>query len=333
MDRQCAIAVDAMGGDFGPEVVVAGILEALREGAGCAVVLYGDPAAIEAALAKAGGAEELPVSVVSCTQDIAMGESPATAVRNRPDSPIVKAMRDHREGKVDSVVSAGSTGAMVAASLIVLGRLAHCDRPAIATPIPTLAGLSVLVDGGANVQCTPEMLVTFARMGSVYYRAMHDVAQPRVGLLNIGEEPGKGNELTIAAHALLRDSGLAFVGNIESNNLLLGASDVVVADGFTGNITLKLVEGLSQFLGGLARSEHTEPAERESLRTLGGLLHRRFNYEVYGGAPLLGVAGVPMICHGRSTARAFKYAVHVAEKQVSAQVPRELERALSEEKA
>ncbi len=333
MDRQCAIAVDAMGGDFGPEVVVPGILAALREGAGCAVVLYGDQAAIEAALGKAGGAEGLPVSVVACTQDIAMGESPATAVRNRPDSPIVKAMRDHREGKVDAVVSAGSTGAMVAASLIVLGRLAHCDRPAIATPIPTLAGLSVLVDGGANVQCTPEMLVSFARMGSVYYRAMHDVAQPRVGLLNIGEEPGKGNELTIAAHALLRDSGLAFVGNIESNNLLLGASDVVVADGFTGNITLKLVEGLSQFLGGLARSEFTEPAERESLHTLGGLLHRRFNYEVYGGAPLLGVAGVPMICHGRSTSRAFKYAVRVAEKQVAAQLPRELERALAEEKA
>jgi phosphate acyltransferase len=333
MDRPCAIAVDAMGGDFGPEVVVPGILAAVREGAGCAVVLYGDPAAVEAALANAGGAAGLPVSVVACTQDIAMGESPATAVRNRPDSPIVKAMRDHREGKVDAVVSAGSTGAMVAASLIVLGRLAHCDRPAIATPIPTLAGLSLLVDGGANVQCTPEMLLSFARMGDVYYRAMHDVAQPRIGLLNIGEEPGKGNELTIAAHALLRASGLAFVGNIESNNLLLGASDVVVADGFTGNITLKLVEGLSQFLGGLARSEHTEPAEKESLRILGGLLHRRFNYEVYGGAPLLGVAGVPVICHGRSTSRAFKYAVRVAEKQAAAQLPRDLERALTQEKA
>jgi phosphate acyltransferase len=331
MDRPCAIAVDAMGGDFGPEVVVPGILAALREGAGCAVALYGDPAAIETALATAGGGEGLPVTVVPCTQDIAMGESPATAVRNRPDSPIVKAMRDHREGKVDAVVSAGSTGAMVAASLIVLGRIAHCDRPAIATPIPTLAGLSVLVDGGANVQCTPEMLLSFARMGTVYYRAMNDVARPRVGLLNIGEEPGKGNELTIAAHALLRDSDLAFVGNIESNDLLMGAGDVVVTDGFTGNITLKLVEGLSHFLGGLTTSEFTEPAEREALRTLGGLLHRRFNYEVYGGAPLLGVAGVPMICHGRSTSRAFKYAVRVAERQAAAQLPRELERALAEE--
>jgi glycerol-3-phosphate acyltransferase PlsX len=333
MDRQCAIAVDAMGGDFGPEVVVPGILAALREGAGCAVVLYGEPTAIAAALANAGGAEGLPVSVVTCTQDIAMGESPATAVRNRPDSPIVKAMRDHREGKVDAVVSAGSTGAMVAASLIVLGRIAHCERPAIATPIPTLAGVSILVDGGANVQCTPEMLLGFARMGSAYYRAMNDVARPSVGLLNIGEEPGKGNELTIAAHALLRASDLAFAGNLESNNLLTGACDVVVTDGFTGNITLKLVEGLSQFLGGLARAESLEPVERESLRTLGGLLQRRFNYEVYGGAPLLGVAGVPMICHGRSTSRAFKYAVRVAEKQVAAQVPRELERALSQEKA
>jgi phosphate acyltransferase len=333
MDRQRAIAVDAMGGDFGPEVVVPGVLAALREGAGCAVVLYGDPAAIEAALGNEGGAGDLPLSIVGCTQGIAMGESPAAAVRNRPDSPIVKAMRDHHEGTVDAVVSAGSTGAMVAASLIVLGRLAHCDRPAIATPIPTLAGLSILVDGGANVQCTPEMLLSFARMGSVYFRAMNGVAQPRVGLLNIGEEPGKGNELTIAAHALLRESDLAFAGNLESNDLLTGACDVVVADGFTGNITLKLVEGLSQFLGGLARSESLEPAERESLRTLGGLLHRRFNYEVYGGAPLLGVAGVPMICHGRSTSRAFKYAVRVAEKQVAADLPRALEHALAEEQA
>jgi phosphate acyltransferase len=331
MDRPFAIAVDAMGGDFGPEVVVPGILAALREGAGCAVALYGVPAAIEAALDQAGGAAGLPVSIVACSQDIAMGESPATAVRNRPDSPIVKAMRDHREGKVDAVVSAGSTGAMVAASLIVLGRLAHCDRPAIATPIPTLAGLSILVDGGANVQCTPEMLLSFARMGSVYYRVMNDAASPRVGLLNIGEEPGKGNELTVAAHALLRASELNFLGNLESNNLLMGACDVVVADGFTGNITLKLVEGLSQFLGGLARSEATEPAERESLRSLGGLLHRRFNYEVYGGAPLLGVNGVPMICHGRSTSRAFKYAVRVAQQQAAARLPRELEQALAQE--
>jgi glycerol-3-phosphate acyltransferase PlsX len=333
MDRQCAIAVDAMGGDFGPEVVVPGILAALREGAGCAVALYGEEQAVATALANAGGAEGLPVSVVPCTQDIAMGESPANAVRNRPDSPIVKAMRDHREGKVDAVVSAGSTGAMVAASLIVLGRVAGCERPAIATPIPTLAGVSILVDGGANVQCTPEMLLSFARMGSAYYRAMNGVAKPSVGLLNIGEEPGKGNELTIAAHALLRGSDLAFAGNLESNNLLTGVCDVVVTDGFTGNITLKLVEGLSQFLGGLARADALEPVERESLRTLGGLLQRRFNYEVYGGAPLLGVAGVPMICHGRSTSRAFKYAVRVAERQVAAQVPRELERALSQEKA
>jgi glycerol-3-phosphate acyltransferase PlsX len=262
-----------------------------------------------------------------------MGDSPAAAVRNRPDSPIVKAMRDHREGKVDAVVSAGSTGAMVAASLIVLGRLAHCDRPAIATPIPTLAGHSTLVDGGANVQCTADLLLSFGRMGSVYVQAVHGVAQPRVGLLNIGEESSKGSELTVAAHALLLDSGLDFAGNLEGNDLLVGRCDVIVTDGFTGNITLKLVEGVAQFLGGLGRLDGVTPAEREGLRVLGGLLHRRFNYEIYGGAPLLGVAGVPVICHGRSTSRAFQHAVRVADQQAAAQLPRALEKALAEEKA
>lgn len=331
MDRRRAIAVDAMGGDFGPEVVVPGVVAALREGVGCAVVLYGDQAAIEAALAGCVG--DLPISIVPTTQDIAMGESPASAVRNRPDSPIVKAMRDHREGKVDAVVSAGSTGAMVAASLIVLGRVAGCDRPAIATPIPTLRGQLTLVDGGANVQCTPELLLSFARMGAAYVRAMSGIAQPRVALLNIGEEPGKGSELTVAAHALLRESELAFAGNLEGNDLLTGTCEVVVTDGFTGNVTLKLVEGIAQFLGGLGRLDGVTPTELDGLRALGRLLHRRFNYEDYGGAPLLGVAGLPVICHGRSTSGAFQHAVRVADQQAAAALPLALERALVQEKA
>jgi phosphate acyltransferase len=324
------VAVDAMGGDFGPDVVVPGVLTALREDGACTVALYGDQTAIAAALTREGGADDLPVSIVDCRQDIAMGESPAAAVRNRPDSPIVRAMRDQREGRVDAVVSAGSTGAMVAASLLILGRATGCERPAIATPVPTLAGEILMLDGGANVACTPELLVSFARMGDVYCRVMRQVAEPRIGLLNIGSEPGKGSELTITAHELLAASGLHFTGNVEGNDVLGGVCDVLITDGFTGNVALKLIEGFSQFLGGLARSTDLATTEREALTVLGRLLHRRFNYEIYGGAPLLGVAGVSIICHGRSSSRAFRHAVRVAQQQARAGLPDQVSRALTD---
>lgn len=314
------IAVDAMGGDHGPAVVVPGAVATLAPDSPFAVALYGDPQAIGAELDKldAGG---LPLSVVPCTQEIDMGESPAAAIRGRPDSPIVKAVTDHKAGRAAAVVSAGSTGAQVAASLILLGRLPGVDRPAIATVIPTVGGRLLLLDAGANTQCKPEHLVSFARMGVVYARELFGVAEPRVGLLNIGGEAKKGNELCVAAHGLLQDAGLNFTGNVEGNDFLLGPADVVVTDGFTGNNTLKLVEGIARFLGTLARRPDLTDAERAAFKPVLGYLQREFSYEVAGGAMLLGVAGVSIIAHGRSSTRAITNAVKVAWEQIRADLP------------
>jgi glycerol-3-phosphate acyltransferase PlsX len=316
-----------MGGDFGPEIVIPGALQALREGCACELVFYGDEGAIAAQL-EAASVGDLPVSVEPCTQDIGMGESPAAAVRGKPDSPIVKAMQHQREGQVDAVVSAGSTGAMVAASLLILGRLPAADRPAIATFVPTVKGETLLVDAGANTQGTPEMLLQFARMGSVYCRAMQDLETPSVGLLNIGGEPGKGSELAVAAHDLLRASELAFSGNVEGNEVMVGVCDVLVTDGFTGNIALKFIEGIAQFVKALAGSGQLSAEELAGIGAFGGVIKRRFNYEVYGGAPLLGVRGVSIICHGRSTKLAFTHAVRVADQQVRVSLPDLIQRAL-----
>jgi glycerol-3-phosphate acyltransferase PlsX len=321
------IAVDAMGGDHGPEVTIPGALAALGEGAACELHFYGDQARVDPLLADARD-QGLAVSAVHCSQDIDMSESPASAVRGKPDSPIVRAMTDQRAGSVDAVVLAGSTGAMVAASLLILGRLESADRPAIATFVPTVRGETLLVDAGANNQGTPELLLSFARMGSVYCRAMQESESPTVGLLNIGGESSKGSELAVAAHALLRDSELNFSGNVEGNEVMVGACDVLVTDGFTGNIALKMIEGLAQFVKALAASGQLDESELAGLQAFGGVIKRRFNYEVYGGAPLLGVRGVSIICHGRSTPLAFTHAVKVAERQVRVNLPTLIEEAL-----
>jgi glycerol-3-phosphate acyltransferase PlsX len=314
------IAVDAMGGDHGPAVVVPGAVAALTPASPFAVALYGDERAIAAELARLDTAE-LPVAVVGCTQDIEMGAAPAAAIRARPDSPIVKAVSDHKAGRAAAVVSAGSTGAQVAASLIVLGRLPGVDRPAIATVIPTVGGRLLLLDAGANTQCKPEHLVSFARMGVVYARELLGRTDPAVGLLNIGGEAKKGNELTVASHALLQAAGLNFRGNVEGNEFLLGPADVVVTDGFTGNNTLKLVEGIARFLAALARRPDLAEAERAAFGPVLAYLQREFSYEVAGGAMLLGVDGVSIIAHGRSSARAITNAVRVAWEQIHADLP------------
>jgi glycerol-3-phosphate acyltransferase PlsX len=317
------IAIDAMGGDHGPAVVVPGAVAALNGDSPHAVALYGDPDAIQAELDKLG-VDGMPISIVPCTQDIEMGESPASAIKNKKDSPIVRAMADQKAGKVAAVVSAGSTGAMVAGSLLILGRLPGVDRPAIATLIPTVKGELLLLDAGANTQCTPEHLVSFARMGVVFVREVLKVAEPRVGQLNIGGEPKKGNELAVATYPLLEGSGLNFVGNVEGNNLMLGPCDVVVADGFTGNNTLKLVEGFARFLHALAQKPDLADEERAAMKPVLGLLMRDFSYEVYGGAMLLGVKGISIIAHGRSSSRAITNAVNVAWRQLEIDLPTKL---------
>ena len=317
------IAVDAMGGDHGPDVVVPGAVAALRDKGDFSLALYGDEIAIRDQLQQ-HGASDLAVDIVACTQDIEMGESPAAMIRSRPDSPIVKAATACREGRAAAVVSAGSTGAMVAASLIVMGRLAGVDRPAIATVIPTVSGRLLLLDAGANTQCKPEHLLSFARMGTVYARAMFGLAEPRVGLLNIGAEAKKGNELTVAAHAALAASSLPFVGNVEGNDLLLGPADVVVTDGFTGNNTLKLVEGIARFLVALSRRPGLGDEERAAFAPVLRYLQSEFSYEVAGGAVLLGVDGISIIAHGRSSARAITNAVKVAREQIRTDLPAQI---------
>ncbi|MEZ4388319.1 MAG: phosphate acyltransferase PlsX [Candidatus Krumholzibacteriia bacterium] len=321
------IAVDAMGGDHGPSVAVPGAVAALRDGADCRLSFYGNPAAIEAELSRLDVAG-LEIAVVPCTQDIAMCESPAAAVRGKPDSPIVKAMQAQRHGEVDAVVSAGSTGAMVAASLLILGRLGNAERPAIATFIPTVRGETLLLDAGANPECSPELLLSFARMGEAYCRALRDNPAPSIGLLNIGSEPSKGNDLAVAAHRLLADAGFNFHGNVEGNEVLVGPCDVLVADGFTGNIALKMCEGLATFLKTLAASGQLSGDQLAGLMAFAGVVKGRFNYEVYGGAPLLGVRGISIICHGRSSALAFEHAVKVADRQVRCDLPGLIDQAL-----
>ncbi|MCP4290451.1 MAG: phosphate acyltransferase PlsX [bacterium] len=323
------IALDAMGGDHGPSVVVRGAVNALCEDSPFGVVLYGDEAAISAELAQLD-ADKLPISIVHCTQDIDMGESPASAIRNKKDSPIVRAILDQKQKQVQAVVSAGSTGAMVAGSLILLGRLPGVDRPAIGTLIPTIKGELLLLDAGANVQCTKEHLLSFGRMGVVFAKNILKVDSPTVGQLNIGGEPKKGTELNVETHALLEESDLNFIGNIEGNQFMLGPCDVVVTDGFTGNNTLKLVEGFAHFLHALAQRPGLKDEERAAIKPVLGLLMREFSYEVYGGAMLLGVDGNSIIAHGRSSSLAITNAIKMAWREIEADLPARLAAAHSE---
>jgi phosphate acyltransferase len=297
-----------MGGDRAPEEVVAGAVEAAADG--IEPILYG-PKSLDT-----GG---LPL--VEAAQVIAMDEKPAEAVRTKPDSSLVAACRAVGEGEADVVVSAGNTGAMLAACFLELRRLPGVARPAIAVVIPAKNGPTVLIDSGANADARPEHLVQFAHMGSVFAQEVLDVAEPEVRLLSIGEEPEKGNQLTLEAHALLEtDDGLNFGGNTESRDLLLGAADVVVCDGFTGNVVLKLLEGTISTVLEALRDEIT--ASRRG--KVGGLLIRpaargmrsRLDPDTYGGAYLLGLRGLAVIAHGNSSHRAIANAIRLAARGV-----------------
>jgi glycerol-3-phosphate acyltransferase PlsX len=316
------VAVDALGGDRAPEEVVAGALEAAN--GGIEPILYG-PAGLDT-----GG---LPL--VETTQVIAMDEKPAEAVKAKPDSSLVVACRAVGQGDAEAVVSAGNTGAMLAAAFLELRRLPGVARPAIAVVIPSRNGPSVLLDSGANADARPEHLLQFAHMGSVFAQEVLDVAEPEVRLLSIGEEPEKGNQLTLEAHALLVDAeGLNFTGNTESRELLLGAADVVVCDGFTGNVVLKLLEGTIKTVLDALREEIT--ASRRG--KVGGLLIRpaargmrsRLDPETYGGAYLLGLRGLAVAAHGNSSRLAIANAIRLAARGVEHDVVGRLAQRLPE---
>ena len=298
------VAVDALGGDNAPDEVVLGALDAAADGVD--VVLYG-PAALDT--------QGLPL--VATTEVIDMAEKPAEAVRAKPDSSLVAAVRGVADGNADAVISAGNTGAMLAAGLLYLRRLPGVMRPAIAVPIPARERPSVLIDAGANADARPEHLVQFAHMGSIFSAELLGVRDPEVRLLSIGEEDEKGNALALEAHALLRaEEGLNFVGNAESRDLLRGVADVVVADGFTGNVALKLLEGTIKDLLDALRQEITATTTGK----LGGLLIRpaarrlrtRLDPDTYGGAYLLGLRGLAVIAHGNSGRKAIANAIRLA---------------------
>jgi len=297
------VAVDLMGGDRAPDVVVAGVDAALAADPGLHVLLVGP----EDGLAAAAHLERC--SPVIATEAIAMDEHPANAVRTKKDSSIVVGARLVREGSADGFFSAGNTGACMAAATLVVGRLRGVQRPALAAVIPAGDHPTVILDVGANADVKPEMLLQFAHMGAAYARITLGVVSPRVGLLNIGEEPTKGSALAQEAYVLLTQGLPGFVGNVEGRDVTSGAVDVIVTDGFTGNVTLKVLEGLSRHLLSEVKAALTStPINKLAAAVVQPslvALKERLDPDVYGGAPLLGVNGVCMIGHGSSSARAI----------------------------
>lgn len=319
------IALDAMGTDLHPRVEVQGAVEALRELPGdFEVLLVGDREVVAAELAAHRDYPADRLDVVHASQVIAPGEAPAAGVRRKQDSSIVVGLTLQREGKADAFVSAGSTGAVMAASLFILRPLPGVDRPAVATLLPTKADPVLMLDAGANVDSKPHHLVQFAHLGVVYARDVLGHAVPRVGLLNIGEEPEKGNELAVETHQLLTESGLEFVGNVEGRDVISGVCDVLVTDGFVGNVLLKFYESVAGFVCEvLMGAPPPDPGKAPSK------LWQALDYTTYGGAPLLGVNGVAIICHGGSPPVAIRNAISVAIQSVQTNMVGHIEQQLA----
>jgi glycerol-3-phosphate acyltransferase PlsX len=303
------IVLDAMGTDRHPATEVQGAIRALRELPGdFELILAGDQRAIEGELAQAGDFPRDRLQVLATTQTILPSDSAATAVRRKPDSSIVRGLQLQKDDKADAFISAGSTGAVMAASLFLLRPIPSVDRPAVSTILPTAGAPTLLIDAGANVDCKPHHLIQFARLGAVYAQDVLNCETPRVGLLNIGEEPEKGDELAVAAHKLLADSDLNFVGNVEGRAIVKGVCDVLVTDGFAGNVLLKFYESVAGFMFNLLRNELQSAGAQIDLHKL----FHHFDYTEYGGAPLLGLNGISIICHGDSPPRAIRNAVRAA---------------------
>jgi glycerol-3-phosphate acyltransferase PlsX len=304
-----------MGGDHAPSVVVDGAVAAARH-LDAGIVLVGRTADVEGALAAHPDWRSLRIRVVEAPDVIEMAESPAAALRRKPRSSVRVAADLVAAHEAAALVSAGHTGAAVLSAHAAFGMVPGVDRPALATTIPTRRTPAVLLDAGANVECRPQHLLQFAVMGSVYARLAHGVEAPRVGLLSIGEEESKGNDLTRGAHQLLKASSLHFIGNVEGREIYSGVADVVVCDGFTGNIVLKTSEGLVEAVEALLSEELRGTFSSQVGYLLSKRAFRRFrrrvDYSEYGGAALLGVAGLVIVGHGRSSARAVRNAVAMA---------------------
>ena len=326
------IAVDAMGGDEAPGHVVDGALAAARH-FDLGVALVGPARQMHAELARHADADRQHVRIVDADAVVDMAEAPAAALRRKPNASIKIAAEMVARGDAAALFSAGHTGATVMAAYGAFGMLPGVDRPALAATIPTRRHPAILLDVGASVECRPQHLLQFAVMGSVYARVAFGLDTPRVALLSIGEEETKGNELTRDAHRLLKASQLPFIGNIEARDVYSGAADVIVADGFTGNIALKISEGLVEMVEALLSEElsSTMTLRVGSLLARRALRHfrKRVDYSEYGGAPLLGVAGIAIVGHGRSSAKAVRNAVAMAYRFASDRFIEHVEREIA----
>jgi glycerol-3-phosphate acyltransferase PlsX len=321
------IAVDAMGGDNAPHAVVAGAVQAAKE-YGVGIILVGIEQVIHAQLKKHPHAQSLPIEVRNATEVVDMLDSPATVFRRKKDSSIRVANELVKSGEAVAVISAGHSGAAMATSLFVLGKLEGIERPAIATFMPTVKGFCIILDVGANVDCKPNHLLQFAVMGEVYAKYLLKNPNPCVGLLSIGEEETKGNELTKEAFKLLSETSLNFIGNVEGRDLMSGKADVVVCDGFIGNVVLKVSESVAEAIGLMIRENIGDNVLKKLgymlMRPAFRALKRRIDYAEYGGAPLIGINGISIISHGRSSDLAIKNAIRVAAEIARSEVNRHI---------
>ncbi|HEX5433785.1 MAG TPA: phosphate acyltransferase PlsX [Candidatus Angelobacter sp.] len=333
---ETVIAVDAMGSDRAPKVEIEGALLAARHYGGVRVLLVGPEEQLRQELASHPTAHRMAVEVVNATEVISMHDKPVQAVRTKKQSSMHVGLRLVRDRKAVGFVTAGNTGAAMAAAKMVLGTLPGVDRPALANVFPTSAGKqkpSILIDVGANVDSKPHNLAQFAVMGDIYFRAIFGNAQPSVGLLSVGEEEGKGNDLTKHAFALLKELPLNFIGNVEGRDLYNGRVDVIVCDGFVGNVALKISEGLVEAVRFLLRDSLTSTITTK----VGALLARKaftdfgrkLDYSEYGGAPLLGIKGVAIVGHGASNANAIKNAIRVAKQYHESGINERIEQELT----
>ncbi|HCG04387.1 MAG TPA: phosphate acyltransferase PlsX, partial [Desulfovibrio sp.] len=333
MNNATIIAVDAMGGDFGPSVVVPGAIEAARD-KGIALLLVGDQAKVQAELAKLP-LDGVAYDIVHASEVAGMDEKPSDILRRRKDASIQVACRLVRDGQAHGIVSAGHSGATVACGMFIMGRIPGVDRPALASIMPTEKNPIVLLDVGANVDCKPHHLFQFGLMADAFARDLLGCDSPRIGLLSIGEEEGKGNTQVKEAYELfkLAQNGINFVGNVEGRDIFSGEVDVVVCDGFVGNVALKLSEGLSSSLGRVLKRELLSGLLPKIGTLLAKSAFRRFaqfvDYAEYGGAPLLGLQGIAFVCHGKSNAKAVRSAVKLAATFVEKKTNERLIKAIS----
>jgi glycerol-3-phosphate acyltransferase PlsX len=310
------IAVDAMGGDFAPQVVVEGAVLAAKE-RGIPIILTGDRDRIEYELSKYD-AKNLPLSVHHASEVVGMHESPSSALRKKKDSSITVCLKLVKSGEANAVVTAGNSGAAMAIGMLTLKKLKGVDRPAIAVALPTLKGMAIMLDVGGNVDCKPYHLVQFAIMGNVYARYILNKERPKIGLLSNAEEEGKGNDLTRETHDFLKDCKLNYIGYVEGRDIYYGDVDVVICDGFVGNVALKISEGLADALKTMLKNEILSSLSAKIgylfAKKAFDAIKRKVDYSEYGGAPLLGLDGICIISHGASSAKAVKNAIYLAHK-------------------